>query len=172
MKKYIYIILTVLLLTSCATNSTTFKGGVMTSCMPSGNLKYYIRPTKMNSIEKNDKSYALIDFTYQKVNRDYVTSSFTNFTIYYQTTAFIKNASFLLHDEQIITLSNIKTIDRDTKKGFIRVSSILENQSLEKTLYALHSSNAKLKVEFDSGDTKFFIPSKDMINKISEAFSK
>lgn len=173
MKKKYLITITALLIFSCATVTPPMGNTkVMTFCMDSGNLKYYIRPSKMQSVDANDKSYVLIDFTYQMRNRNYVSSAYTNFTVYCKTNAFIEQAFFLIQDEEPVNLSEIYTLDRDVSKDFIRVSTLLENKHLEKVLVALNKAEASLVVKFDTGLSKTFIPTKDIIDKINEAFSK
>lgn len=171
-KKYLIIFFTLLILSCVSVTPPMGNTNVMTFCMESGNLKYYIRPAKMKCIDDNDKSYVLIDFTYQMKNRDYVSSAYTNFTVYCKTDAFVEQAFFVLEDEQIVNLSEIYTLDRNVSLGFIRVSTLLANENLEKVLIALNQSKARLVVKFDKGQSITFIPTKDMMDKINEAFLK
>lgn len=146
---------------------------VLTNFMPSGNLQYYIRPGKMiSSGFKTDKAFVLLDFTYQKSNRDYVSDAYTNFTITYKTTAFVKAAYFKINDNKIIPLTNISLLFRNVKQNHIRVSTVLPCDYIDEVLKRLESSQAVLEIEFDDGSIKTFLPTKDLTERLTEAFSK
>lgn len=175
MKRYFYVLCLVSLFVGCASFSspTLCKENVITAYMQSGNLKYYVRPSKMLSEDyKSDKAYLMVDFTYQMEKRAYVCDAYVNFTVYDKTTTFIEKARFLLPEGRIIELSNISTLDRDTYKGYIRVMTILEKQFIKDVLENLQNFNAKLEVLFDDGTFKKFVATKDVVKKINEAFSK
>ena len=99
---------------------------VITTFMPSGNLQYYIRPGKLISTEAKDKSFVMIDFTYQKQNRSYVTDAYVNFTLHGKTEAFISEARFVFTDKTFVQLKNISLLRRDVKQHILRVSTVLE----------------------------------------------
>ena len=173
--KYVLpIVLISLIYSSCVSMSFSSRNEkVFTTYMPSGNLQYYIRPGKMVSSDfKTDKAFVLIDFTYQKSNRDYVSDSYTNFTITYKTTAFVKVAYFKINDDKIIPLSNISLLSRNVKQNHIRVSTVLPCDYIDEVLKKLESSQAVLEVEFDDGRIKTFLPTKDLTQRITDVFSK
>lgn len=166
-----------LLLISCTT-APAGKEKVMTAYMQSGNLKYYIRPGKMlpeNFKDTKSKDYVMIDFSYQKRKREYVSEAYTNFTLHCKTNAFIEEASFLLpagNEIKKVNLLDISTVDRDTVKGFIRISSVLEREYVKDVLENLHAYKAVLSVLLDDGTSLKFESSEDIIERINEAFSK
>ena len=166
MKKLIllFCIITVILSSSCVTAYTRDKEKVLTAYMESKNLKYYIRPGKMIAEQANVDAYIMIDFSYQMNKRVYVSDAYTNF---------IETAAFVLPTSgEKILLTDISTLDRDVKKGFIRVSTILENQYVEKVLKALHESYCVLSLTFDDGSTQSFVATDDLKTRIFDAFSK
>ena len=176
MKKLVFLlcmIVSVILASSCATTYTRDKEKVLTAYMESKNLKYYIRPGKMTATDAKVDAYIMIDFSYQMNKRVYVSDAYTNFTCHNRLGAFIETAVFLLPttDEQI-PLTDISTLDRDVKKGYIRVSTILANQYVEKVLKALHESDCVLSITFDDGNTQSFVATDDLKARIHEAFSK
>ncbi|WP_442720565.1 hypothetical protein [Treponema sp.] len=141
--------------------------------MESKNLKYYIRPGKMTAEHTNVDAYIMIDFSYQMNKRVYVSDAYTNFTCYNRLGSFIETAAFVLPTSgEEIPLTGISTLDRDVKKGFIRVSTILENQYVEKVLKALHESCCVLSLTFDDGSTQSFVATDDLKARIFDAFSK
>lgn len=161
-----------LLFTGCVT-APSGKEKVMTAYMQSGTLKYYIRPGKMAAENaKTDKAYIMIDFTYQMEKRNYVSDAYVNFTLHDKTNAFIEAAQFLLPEGKTVELSNISTLDRDVSKGFIRVTTVLEKERIKEVLEALQASAAALEVSLDDGSSKKFFVTKDLIERINEAFSK
>lgn len=173
--KYILLNVFICILYSSCVGMNFFSGDdkIFISPMPSGNLQYYIRPGKMVSSEfKTDKAFVLLDFTYQKSNRDYVSDSYTNFTITYKTTAFVKVAYFKINDDKIIPLSNISLLSRNVKQNHIRVSTVLPCDYIDEVLKKLESSQAVLEVEFDDGRIKTFLPTKDLTERITDVFSK
>ena len=173
--KNVYLLVFALLLASCASApySSLGKSNVITAYTESGSLKYYVRPFKMLSENyKADKAYLMIDFTYQMQKRDYVVNAYVNFTVYDKTTAFIEGARFLLPENKVIELSDISTLDRDTYQGYIRVTTILEKQSIKDVLEKLQSLGAKLEVAFDDGTSKQFVATKETVERINEVFSK
>ena len=175
MKKLIllFCIITVILSTSCVTAYTRDKEKVLTAYMESKNLKYYIRPGKMIAEQANVDAYIMIDFSYQMNKRVYVSDAYTNFTCYNRLGSFIETAAFVLPTSgEKILLTDISTLDRDVKKGFIRVSTILENQYVEKILKALHESYCVLSLTFDDGSTQSFVATDDLKARIFDAFSK
>jgi len=177
MKKLILlscIIVSVIAASSCATAAyTRDKEKVLTAYMESKNLKYYIRPGKMIAEHANADAYVMIDFSYQMNKRAYVSDAYTNFTCYNRLGAFIEAAAFLIsNSKETIPLTDISTLDRDVKKGYIRVSTILANQYVEKVLKALHDSDCVLSITFDDGNTQSFVATDDLKERIFEAFSK
>ena len=173
--KRVYLLSLVLLLAGCASvpYGTLGKGGVITAYTKSGNLKYYVRPSKMLSTDyQTDKAYLMVDFTYQMQNRIYVVDAYVNFTVHDKTTAFIEKARFLLPDDKVIELSGISTLDRDTYRGYIRVTTTLEKESIPSVLEKLQSLEAKLEVSFDDGTSKQFTATKEVVERINEVFSK
>ena len=162
--KYVLPIVVIsLIYSSCVSMSFSSRNEkVFTTYMPSGNLQYYIRPGKMISKSlKNDKAFVLIDFTYQKLNRNYVNDAYTNFTITYKTTAFVRSASFKT-DDKIIPLLNISLLSRNVKQNHIRVNSVLPCDCIDEVLKKLESSQAVLEIEFDDGSIKTFLPMKEL----------
>ena len=158
--------------TGIPVSSSFGSGKVITNFMPSGNLQYYIRPGKMISSDfKTDKAFVLIDFTYQKSNRDYVSDAYTNFTITYKTAAFVRAAYFKINDNKIIPLINISLLSRNVKQNHIRVSSVLPCDCIDEVLKKLEMSQAVLEIEFDDSSIKTFLPTKDLTERITEAFS-
>ena len=161
-----------LLFTGCVT-APSGKEKVMTAYMQSGTLKYYIRPGKMAAENaKTDKAHIMIDFTYQMEKRNYVSDAYVNFTLHDKTNAFIETAQFLLPEDKAVRLSNISTLDRDVSKGYIRVTTVLEKELIKEVLEALQASAAALEVSLDDGSSKKFFVTKDLIERINEAFSK
>ena len=158
---------------SCITlPGTTGKEKVITTFMSSGNLQYYIRPGKLISTEAKDKSFVMIDFTYQKQNRSYVTDAYVNFTLHGKTEAFISEARFVFTDKTFVQLKNISLLRRDAKEHLIRVSTILEKDRIQDVLEALHLSQAVLEITLDDNTVKQFTVTPDMIERLNEAFSK
>ncbi len=161
-----------LLFTGCVT-APSGKEKVMTAYMQSGTLKYYIRPGKMAAENaKTDKAYIMIDFTYQMEKRNYVSDAYVNFTLHDKTNAFIEAAQFLLPEGKTVELSKIATLDRDVSKGYIRVTTVLEKERIREVLEALQTSAAALEVSLDNGSSKKLFVTKDLIERINEAFAK
>lgn len=161
---------------SCAgipVSSSSGSGKVITNFMPSGNLQYYIRPAKMLPPDsKTEKNSVLIDFTYQKQNRDYVTDAYVKFTLNCKTDAFITEACFKTEDGMKIPLSAPSLLFRDTKKNTMRVTTVLEASRINEVLEKLQSSQALLEIMLDDGYIQLFLPTKDLTKSIAEAFSK
>ncbi len=167
------VIVSVGVASSCASTYTRNNEKVITAYMESKNLKYYIRPGKMIAEHANADAYIMIDFSYQMNKRAYVSDAYTNFTCYNRLGAFIEAAAFLISNgKETIPLTDISTLDRDVKKGYIRVSTILANQYVEKVLKALHDSDCVLSITFDDGNTQSFVATDDLKERIFEAFSK
>lgn len=139
--------------------------------MDNGNVKYYIRPSKLTSDEKTDV-YAMLDITYQKHNRAYVSPGFVNFTLQVSTSAFVRSAQFVLPEEQIIPLTDISTLDRNTAKGFIRVSTVVAQDSMALLLEKLHAARVVLEVVMDDDTVYRFTVSQELTDKLTEAFQK
>lgn len=72
---------------------------------------------KMICTDKDDKAFVLIDFTYQKDGRSYVTDSYVNFTLNCKTDAFISSARFVLTDSAVAELKNLSMLKRSKKKA-------------------------------------------------------
>lgn len=138
----------------------------------SGYLQYYLRPAKMICTDKDDKAFVLIDFTYQKDGRSYVTDSYVNFTLNCKTDAFISSARFVLTDSAVAELKNLSMLKRSKKEGLIRVTTTLEKERIEEVLQALYDSKALLEITLDDGSVKRFIVTRDLIDRIDDAFSK
>lgn len=176
MKKLILlfcILVSMTISSSCATTYVRDKEKVLTAYMESKNLKYYIRPGKMSAEDAKLTAYVMIDFSYQMKKRAYVSDAYTNFTCYNRLGAFIESAVFLLpHTDEIVPLTDISTLDRDVGKGYIRISTILANQYVEKILKALHKSECVLRLTFDDGSMQSFVATDDLKSRIQEAFSK
>ena len=167
------IIVTAILSSSCASTHTRDNAKVLTAYMESKYLKYYIRPGKMSAKDVNGVEYIMIDFSYQMDKRVYVSDAYTNFTCYNRLGAFIESAAFLLpNTDETVPLTDISTLDRNVKKGYIRVSTILANQYVEKILKALHDCDCVLSITFDDGSTQSFVATDDLKDRIFEAFSK
>jgi len=145
---------------------------VITTFMPSGNLQYYIRPGKLISTEAKDKSFVMIDFTYQKQNRSYVTDAYVNFTLNSKTTAFISAAQFTFSDTSFVQVKNISLLRRDVKQHILRVSTVLEKEFIQDVLEKLSISQAFLEISLDDGTVKRFTVTPDIIERLNEAFSK
>ena len=173
MKKYffIYCIAVTILCSACATCPSN-KEKVITAYMPSKYLKYYIRPGKMAYEAPMADTYVMIDFSYQMDKRAYVSNAYTNFTLYDRSEAFIDSAYFLFPDGTRAVLSEISTLDRNTTKGYIRISTILEQQNIERVLTALEKSDCILTVILEDGTSKSFVATEDLTTRIREAFSK
>jgi len=139
--------------------------------MDNGNVKYYIRPCKLTSDEKAD-AYAMLDITYQKRNRAYVSSGFVNFTLHVSTGAFVRSAQFILPEEQIIPLTDISTLDRNAVKGFIRVSTTAAQGSMALLLERLQAAEAVLEVVMDDDAVYRFTATQELTDKLTEAFQK
>ncbi len=137
-------------------------------------MKYYIRPGKMvETPDTDDQATVMIDFTYQKLNDEYVSDAFVNFTLHQEKIAFIKKAYFLFSENKNeIELLDIKTLDRNSAKGFIRVATILKKEDVQSVLETLNSSECVLKIELSDGSYKSFIPTEDVIQKIAMAFER
>ncbi|WP_024469328.1 hypothetical protein [Treponema pedis] len=161
-----------LLLSSCTTAGSG-RIRVMTSYMENSYMKYYIRPGKMLSADfKTDKAFVNIDFSYQKDTHVYVTDAYTNFTLNYKTSLYIKEASFLLANNETVNLLNIKTLDRNVNENYIRVSTILKKENLQNVLEALAEQTALLEVTLEDGTKKRFTSTSDLSERIKEAFAK
>ncbi len=147
--------------------------GVITAFMETGNTKYYIRPALMTADREESLASVKIDFTYQKVNADYVSDAYVNFTLHDKTTAFIKEACFILPEhEKPIPLVDIKTLDRNTSAEFIRVTTRLEKDFINPVLEVLHVKQGRLRVLLTDENQQDFIPTDELVLKITEAFSK
>ena len=71
-----------------------------------------------------------------------------------------------------VELSKIATLDRDVSKGYIRVTTVLEKERIREVLEALQTSAAALEVSLDDGSSKKLFVTKDLIERINEAFAK
>ena len=165
-------VVSVVVSSACVTGPARDKEKVLTAYMESKYLKYYIRPGKMSAQTENADEYVMIDFSYQMDKRAYVSDAYTNFTCYNRLGAFIESAEFLLSDGEKVSLTDISTLDRNVKQGYIRVSTILAKQYVEKILKALHKAECVLNVTFDDGSTKSFVSTTDLQERILEAVSK
>lgn len=173
LKKIFFIFTAPLVFASCATLSqSSGNSKVMTVFMDDGTLKHYIRPAAMTAVAPQKKSSVMIDFTYRMKNRDYVSPAYTNFTLYSKNDAFVKSARFIFASGMATELTEIKTLDRDARQGFVRTATVLAQDDVKKVLYALHDESAILEVTLDNGIMQTFRPSKDLINKIAESFGK
>ena len=175
MKKLILsfcVIVSVIVASSCATTYGRDKEKVLTAYMESKHLKYYIRPGKMSAEGSDSGSYVMIDFSYQMDKRNYVSNAYTNFTLYSRLDAFIDAAYFLFSDNEKVMLSEISTLDRNTGKGYIRVSTVLEQHNIEKVLKALERADCSLKIILENGVSLSFIATEDLRIRIREAFTK
>ena len=114
----------------------------------------------------------MIDFSYQMDKRNYVSNAYVNFTLYNRSDAYIDAASFSFPNDDDIELTELSILDRDTSKGYIRASTILEQNNIEKVLKGLHESACVLKVTLENGSTLSFIVTDDVKSRIGEAFSK
>lgn len=158
---------------SCASNLPIQKTPVLTAYMANSNLKYYIRPTRLESENyKSDNAYIMLDFTYQMKEREYATDAYTNFSLYYKTTNYITSASFLLQDGTTVPLENITLLDRNTKQAYLRVSTILEKPKIKQVLNELCYNDASLQITLDDGTALRFFPTAEAKTKISDVFSK
>ena len=144
----------------------------MTVFMEDGTLKHYIRPSAMPAAAPQEKSSVAIDFTYRMKNRDYVSPAYTNFTLYSKNDAFVERARFVLSSGVSAELIDIKTLDKNAKRGFVRTATLLSQDAVENVLSALRGNSAFLEITLDDGTTQMFRPSKDLINKIAEALGK
>ena len=149
------------------------KEKVITAYMESGNMKYYIRPEKMVlKGEKANSSHVMADFTYQMKQREYVSDAYFNFTLHNKADAFILKAYFILDSKEIVELFDLNTLDRNLSLGYVRVSTIITEEKVKDVLLGIHKGTAVLKVELDNNTEMEFIASKDLINRIEEAFHK
>ncbi len=145
---------------------------VIVTYASSGYLQYYLRPAKMVCTDKDDKAFVLIDFTYQKDGRAYVTDAYVNFTLNCKTDAFISSARFVLTDSTVAELQNLSMLRRSKKEGLLRVTTTLEKERIEEVLQALYDSKALLEITLDDGSVKRFTATRDLIDRIDDAFSK
>ncbi|EMB32206.1 hypothetical protein HMPREF9727_00279 [Treponema denticola MYR-T] len=149
------------------------KEKVITAYMESGNMKYYIRPEKMVlKGEKANSSHVMADFTYQMKQREYVSDAYFNFTLHNKADAFILKAYFILDSKEIVELFDLNTLDRNLSLGYVRVSTIIKEEKVKDVLLGIHKGTAVLKVVLDNNTEMEFIASKDLINRIEEAFHK
>jgi len=149
------------------------KEKVITAYMESGNRKYYIRPEKMVlKGEKANSSHVMADFTYQMKQREYVSDAYFNFTLHNKADAFILKAYFILDSKEIVELFDLNTLDRNLSLGYVRVSTIIKEEKVKDVLLGIHKGTAVLKVVLDNNTEMEFIASKDLINRIEEAFHK
>ena len=79
---------------------------------------------------------------------------------------------FVLSSGTITELTDIKTLDRNAKQGFIRTATLLSQGSVEPVLHALAEGRALLEITLDNKTVCTFRLSKDLIGKIIEAFGK
>lgn len=172
MKKNVFILLIAVCFCSACAVIPSGKEKVMTAYMSSKHLKYYIRPGKMSAEGSDSGSYVMIDFSYQMDKRNYVSNAYTNFTLYSRLDAFIDAAYFLFSDNEKVMLSEISTLDRNTGKGYIRVSTVLEQHNIEKVLKALERADCSLKIILENGVSLSFIATEDLRIRIREAFTK
>ena len=170
MVKKCFISLLIVSLVSCVSYRIANEK-VITTYMDNGNVKYYIRPSKLTSDEKAD-AYAMLDITYQKRNRAYVSPGFVNFTLQVSTSAFVRSAQFILPEEQVISLTDISTLDRNAVKGFIRVSTTVAQESMALLLERLQATEAVLEVVMDDDAVYRFTVSQELTDKLAEAFEK
>lgn len=175
MKKYLLTaaaLFSLAVLLGCATGNSG-KTKVVTAYMPSGNLKYYIRPGKMvREKTASDKAHVLIDFTYQMEKRVFVSDAYANFTLYADTEAFIEGARFVLPAGKTVELSQLSTLDRDVRSGYVRVSTVLEKGEIREVLDSLKTLEGVLEITLDDGSVKRFAATNDLSVRIDEAFSK
>ena len=149
------------------------KEKVITAYMESGNMKYYIRPEKMVlKGEKANSSHVMADFTYQMKQREYVSDAYFNFTLHNKADAFILKAYFILDSKEIVELFDLNSLDRNLSLGYVRVSTIIKEEKVKDVLLGIHKGTAVLKVVLDNNTEMEFIASKDLINRIEEAFHK
>ena len=149
------------------------KEKVITAYMESGNMKYYIRPEKMVlKGEKANSSHVMADFTYQMKQREYVSDAYFNFTLHNKADAFILKAYCILDSKEIVELFDLNTLDRNLSLGYVRVSTIIKEEKVKDVLLGIHKGTAVLKVVLDNNTEMEFIASKDLINRIEEAFHK
>ena len=174
MKKYFFVLISFLFLfSSCISTLPSGKEKVITAYMESGNMKYYIRPEKMVlKGEKANSSHVMADFTYQMKQREYVSDAYFNFTLHNKADAFILKAYFILDSKEIVELFDLNTLDRNLSLGYVRVSTIINEEKVKDVLLGIHKGTAVLKVELDNNTEMEFIASKDLINRIEEAFHK
>ncbi len=173
LKKIVFVFVSLLVFVSCATLSRSSDSSkVMTVFMEDGTLKRYIRPSAMPTAAPQEKSSVVIDFTYRMKKRDYVSPAYTNFTLYSKNDAFVERARFVLSSGVSAELTDIKTLDKNAKRGFVRTATLLSQDAVENVLSALRGNSAFLEITLDDGTTQMFRPSKDLINKIAEALGK
>lgn len=147
------------------------KEKVITAYMQSGNMKYYIRPSKMEPNEKtNSPNYVVADFTYQMKRREYVSDAYFNFTLHAKVDAFIVKAYFILNSNETVELFELNTLDRNLSEGYVRVSTVIKNEKVQTVLQGLHNGTAILRTILDNNTEMEFVASKDLINRIEEAF--
>jgi len=173
MNKYLFILIPFLLLFSSCITAPSGKVKVITAYMESGTTKYYIRPGKMVlQNEKDTSSHIMADFTYQMRQREYVSDAYFNFTLHNKADAFILKAYFILDSKEIVELFELNTLDRNLSLGYVRVSTIIKKEKVKDVLLGIHKGTAVLKVVLDNNTEMEFIASKDLINRIEEAFHK
>lgn len=140
--------------------------------MENGRLKYYIRPSRFeSSLGKNKYEFVDIDFTYQKSNQNYVTDAYVNFTLNSKNILYIKSAE-IVSPEGVIVLKNVSTLDRDLRMNYIRVTTTLDKDSVEKVLTNLRDKVATLKVIFEDDSFREYVPTDDFTERVKEAFFK
>ncbi len=173
MKKNILLICILAVCLSSCTSVASKKQNVLTAYMENTYLKYYIRPGKMISTAfKDDKAFVMIDFSYQKDNRNYVSDAYVNFTLNYAVDAYIETAGFLLPNNEQVMLHNPTTLDRNVNQGYIRISTLLKQADVQKVLENIAESSAFLILILENGEKKIFSVTADLSHRIKEAFAK
>ena len=84
----------------------------------------------------------------------------------------ILKAYFILDSKEIVELFDLNTLDRNLSLGYVRVSTIIKEEKVKDVLLGIHKGTAVLKVVLDNNTEMEFIASKDLINRIEEAFHK
>ncbi|QKS93330.1 hypothetical protein [Treponema phagedenis] len=154
---------------SCVSSSSTiFKNSdkVLVMTFDGNALKYYLRPEIMLGKDKN--SSVNIDFSYQKRNDAYISDSYTNFTLNYNTSAYIQSAQFNIPGKEPVVCNNITTLNRNVSQKFIRVQTIVLQKDMETLMNSFEIPEFNLSIELTDGTVLFFTPSKTLIETIRE----
>lgn len=166
-RAYTALLFAVTLLSSCATRGTVGNERVTVDFMPSGNLKYYVRPTRMDPAAGQAERLD-IDFTFQRKNAEYATEAYVNFTLYTDHPDYVDASRFLLPDSSSVELTKITTFDRNVREGLIRVGTRLPQNEVRRVIETLAAGRGLLEVVIQNRTLRFS-PSPELRRLLVEA---